>query len=90
MIYTIFVVEECTRTKKDNYALPYIITDRTKYNVSALQPGEEMSVEYYSVGFKVVVKYTLSPESHDDLAFVSVVGKEFWLFNTFLLWGWVS
>lgn len=88
--YVLFVTEECIRLKINEEAKPLIILDRTKFCVECLVPGEEIEVEYYSIGFKVKTRYASSPESHDDLVFIMINGKEFRLFNKFLIWGWIS
>ena len=88
-IYALFITEESIRFKKDSYALPLIVLNKIDKCIDCVSLGEEVEVEYKSIGFKTKLKYTLSPQSHDDLRFVSVIGKEFYLFNKILLWGWI-
>ena len=88
--FTIFICEESIRLKSNDTALPLIITDRTKYCVECINIGEEIEMEYYSIGYKVIMRYYKDPKSHDDLVFIGVSGKEFLLFNKFRLWAWIS
>lgn len=89
-LFIVFIVEESMRLQKNDNALPLIITDRTKYCVECIEIGEEIEVEYLSLGYKVKVKYTVSPKSHDDLRFIQIIGKEFLLFNKIRLWAWIA
>ena len=89
-VFLIYICEESVRLNNDSEALPLIVTDKTKYCVSCLEPGEEADVTYYSIGYKVNIKYGISDKSHDDIKFVKVNGKEFMLFNRFRLWAWVE
>lgn len=75
-IYTLFVVEESIRIANDVEAKPVIVFLKSDNNKSS---GNE--IVYSSLGFKLVNKYGLES---------SMVGQEFWLFDTFLLWGWIS
>ena len=89
-LFLIFITEESIRLSKNANVLPLIITDRTKYCVECINIGEEIEVAYFSLGYKVKVKYTVSPDSHDDLKFIQIIGKEFLLFNKLRLWSWIS
>ena len=75
-MYTLFVVEESIRIANDVEAKPVIVFLKSDNNKST---GNE--IVYSSLGFKLVNKYRLES---------SMVGQEFWLFDTFLLWGWIS
>ena len=89
-VFLIFIIDESIRLKNNDNALPLIVTDETKYCVSCINIGEEIEKEYYSIGYKVKVKYYKSEKSHDDLVIIGVSGKEFYLFNKFMLWAWIS
>ena len=86
IVFSIFILEESIRLKNNDNALPLIVTDKTKYCVSCIEIGEEIEMEYYSIGYKVKIKYYKSEKSHNDLVFIGVSGKEFYLFNEFMLW----
>ena len=75
-MYTLFVVEESIRIANDVEAIPVIVFLKSDNNKST---GNE--IVYSSLGFKLVSKYGLES---------SMVGQEFWLFDTFMLWGWIS
>lgn len=89
-LFLIYICEESIRLKSNDTALPLIITDKTKYCVECINIGEEIEMEYYSIGYKVKMRYYKDPKSHDDLVFIGVTGKEFMLFNKFRLWAWIS
>ena len=90
IVFSIFILEESIRLKNNDNALPLIVTDKTKYCVSCIEIGEEIEMEYYSIGYKVKINYYKSEKSHNDLVFIGVSGKEFYLFNKFMLWSWIS
>ena len=80
-IYFVFITEESIRLYNKAEAKPLIIFDRTKYCVECIRVGEEIEVEYYSLGFSVKTRYYKTEKSHDDINFIGINGKEFWLFN---------
>lgn len=80
-IYTIFVVEESIRLSNDNDAIPVIVIFKTDLNKSV-----NSSVTYDSIGFKLINKYSETGVNEESF----IIGQEFWLFDTFLLWGWIS
>ena len=80
-IYTIFVIEESIRLSRDVDAKPMIVIFKTDLNKSV-----NSSVTYDSVGFKLINKYS---DTNVDEKLV-IIGQEFWLFDTFMLWGWIS
>ena len=75
-MYTLFVVEESIRIANDVEAKPVIVFLKSDNNKST---GNE--IVYSSLGFKLVNKYGLES---------NMIGQEFWLFDTFMLWGWIS
>lgn len=89
-IFCGFIFNEAIRLKRNPTALPWIVTDQTKYCVSCIEKGEELEMEYYSIGFKVKMKYYLSDESTEDNKIIGVSYKEFLLFNKYRLWAWIS
>lgn len=89
LIFAIYICEESIRLRKVQTAKPLIITDQTKYCVECINVGEEIEMEYYSIGYKVKIRYYKSEKSHGDLVFIGILGKEFYLFNRYLIWGWI-
>jgi hypothetical protein len=78
-IYTMFIIEESIRLSNDLEAKPVMVISKSDvYN----------DVIYYSLGFKLVNKYG-NPQVDDEVESI-LVGQEFWLFDTFMLWGWIS
>lgn len=80
-IYTIFVIEESIRLSNNVDAKPMIVIFETDLNKSV-----NSSITYDSVGFKLINKY--SDTNVDEK--LDIIGQEFWLFDTFMLWGWIS
>ena len=88
-LFLAFLIEESVRLKTDDDALPLVILDRTKYSISAIEPGEELEIEYYSIGYKTAVRY-YRPEGSAGDSETLVSGKEFMLFYKVRLWAWIS
>ena len=89
-VFMIFITEECIRLNYIHDSKPLIVTDQTKYSVSALEPGEEMDIDYFSLGFKLRKTYCLDRDSTEDNKMVRIAGEEFYLFNKYLIWAWIS
>lgn len=89
-IFALFITEESIRLKINDSSKPLIVLDRTKYCISCLEPGEEIDFEYFSLGYKIKLKYYMSEDSSDDNKMVKVMRKEFYLFYGIRLWSWVS
>jgi hypothetical protein len=80
-IYTLFVVEESIRLSNNVDAKPLIVVMKSDVNKNI-----ENDVVYNSIGFKLINTYGTSLEDNKDV----LLGQEFWLFDTFMLWGWIS
>lgn len=80
-IYTIFVIEESIRLSNNVDAKPLIVIMKSDVNKNI-----ENDVVYNSIGFKLINTYGTSLEDNIDV----LLGQEFWLFDTFMLWGWIS
>lgn len=75
LTFIIYVTEESLRISHNCLAKPLFVIETIE---------KEDSVIYESLGFKVVVKdWQLDNET-------ICLGQEFWLFNKFMLWGWIS
>lgn len=74
--------------KKTSYPRPLIIF-KTDTNVDAndLEHREEV---YYSLGFKLTIKYLKDEKSSEDNEMYEAISGEFLLFNKFRLWIWAS
>lgn len=80
-IYTIFVIEESIRLSNNVDAKPMLVIFKTDFNKSV-----NSSVTYDSIGFKLINKYSDTNVNEEPF----IIGQEFWLFDTFMLWGWIS
>ena len=84
-IYTLFIVEESIRLSRNVDARPLIIN-----NIESVCDGcVNSSVVFHSLGFKLVNNIWSSQVEDEDIE-STIVGQEFWLFDTFLLWGWIN
>ena len=88
--FLIFIIEESIRLRNHPGAMPLVLTDQTKYCVSCMKIGEETEIEYYSIGYKLKVRCTLSEDSTEEDKTIIITGQEFMLFNKFKLWAWIS
>lgn len=81
--FTIFIVVECIILKINNNSIPLIVFHiDEKYSNNSKQKEEI----YYSLGFKIKVKYYLDKDSSLDNYMYNIIGKEFYLFNIIMLW----
>lgn len=85
-LFITFITEEAIRLKCEEQAIPVVITDRTKYCIDCIRPGETLEVEYMSLGYKVKMNYYLSDKHSNDNKVIEVTKKEFLLFNKYRLW----
>ncbi len=74
-IYTIFIIEESIRTSNNMNSKPVIILN-TEINND--------NITYNSLGFKLNNKYGVVEDKK------ILIGQEFWLFDSFLIWAWIS
>lgn len=80
LIYTLFIIEESVRLSNNSLAEPLIILDES-------YSGDIGDVTYRSLGFTLKTDYAKFNDSNDR---VYPISQEFWLFDIFLIWGWIS
>ena len=78
LIYVLFIAEESIRLSIKKSAEPLIVFEE-KY----INEGKELT--YKSLEFTYNMSFSCRSS---DLCFLS--GQEFWLFDKFLIWGWIS
>lgn len=78
-IYALFITEESIRLLNNKLSEPLIVLNET-------YTGANGDVTYQSLGFKLKNIYAC-PNSK-DLCYVT--GQTFYLFDTFILWAWIS
>lgn len=90
--YFVFICEESIRLKSDSESLPLIVTDKTKCGANDYEcyDNGEYKETYYSFGFLLKKDYYLNQDSNEENVKYHVVAEEFWLFNKFLIWAWIS
>lgn len=78
-LYALFIIEESIRLLNNKLSKPLIVFKET-------YSGPNGDVTYESLGFKLKNKYAC-PNSKDVCY---VTGQDFSLFDTFILWAWIS
>ena len=88
IFYSLFIIEESIRLKEDG-EYPLIILDggycNKKGKIKKTTYGYETDCK--GLGYNIIREYT-SKEKDSDIYYI--IREEFWLFDKFLLWGWVS
>lgn len=74
-IYTIFIIEESIRTSNNMNSKPLIILNKET---------KKENITYNSLGFKLTNKYGVVEDKK------ILIGQEFWLFDSFIIWAWIS
>ena len=85
-IFIIFIAEECIRLKTSDNSIPLIVFHIDENFSNDLK---HLDSTYYSLGFKTEINYYLDDNSSSDNYMYNIVGKEFYLFNIFMLWAWI-
>ncbi|MBE6148872.1 MAG: hypothetical protein E7167_05275 [Firmicutes bacterium] len=80
LAYTLFIVEESIRLSNNSLAEPLIVFEES-------YSGSVGDATYKSLGFTLITKYAHFEGSSDR---VYPIAQEFWLFDSFLIWAWVS
>lgn len=75
VVYTIFIIEESIRTSNNMNSKPVIILNKET---------KKENITYNSLGFKLTNKYGVVEDKK------ILIGQEFWLFDSFLIWAWIS
>lgn len=80
MIYTLFIIEETVRISHTSDSKPLIVLKEER---------NDERIIYNSIGFKLTNRYGYS-QVHSEESKKIIVGQEVWLFDKFLIWGWIS
>ena len=86
----IFIGEESIRLQKNKRAMPLVILSED-VNVETGEEGETSEVERVlnSIGFSLHVRVLEEEKSSDNVVGI-IIGEEFWLFNSILIWGYIE
>ncbi len=87
LVYTLFVTEESIRLQKGGNT-PLIILNGTCDDNLMYNDIYETSCQ--SIGFSIKRQYVYEPSPASDVRFYHIIKEEFWLFDKFLIWGWIS
>ena len=80
LTYTLFIIEETFRISHTSDSKPLIVLKEEKNNESVI---------YNSIGFKLTNRYGYN-QVYSEEGEKMIVGQEVWLFDNFLIWGWIS
>ena len=80
VIYVLFITEEVIRLSHNSLAEPLIVFEE-EYT------GDDGDVTYKSLGFTLTTEIAKFSENKD---MVYPISQELWLFDKFLIWGWIS
>lgn len=88
--FAIFITEESIRLNMIKGSKPLIVLDQTKCSLSCAEIGNEITIEYWGLGYKLNIRYYHSPESSEDNDVYIITSEEFRLFNKILIWAWIE
>ena len=80
LVYALFIVEESIRLSNNSLAEPLIVFEES-------YSGSVGDATYKSLGFTLITEYAYFEDSNDR---VYPISQEFWLFDRFLIWAWIS
>ena len=86
ILFTIYIVVESVRLRNGE-SEPLIVMggtcdgDKTKYK-------EDYETDCEGIGFSIRRKYVLDTTTKEKT--FHLIQEEFWLFDKFMLWGWIS
>ena len=80
VVYALFITEEVIRLSHNSLAGPLIVFEE-EYT------GNNGDVTYKSLGFTLTTEFAKFSENED---IVYPISQELWLFDKFLIWGWIS
>ena len=86
-IYALFITEESIRIEKGGEPL-IILNGTCNHNEIPLTNNYETTCQ--SIGFKIKRRYAYEFTPASDVRTFYLVKEEFWLFDKFLIWGWIS
>ena len=76
ILYALFITEEFIRLSVNKRGTPLIVLE---------EKNTYEEVEYKSLGFSLIYKLYYKSDG-----LVLTNGQEFWLFDKFLIWAWIS
>ena len=85
--YALFLTEESIRIEKGGEPL-IILNGTCEINEMPYDNGYETICR--SLGFKLKRRYAYEFTPASDVRRSYIIKEEFWLFNKFLIWGWIS
>ena len=91
-IYTLFITEESFRLKHGGKH-PIIILDGTCDGDKTIHTESKYINNCKGIGYRIKREYILggiAGYASEDKKEYKLVSEEFWLFDKFLIWGWIS
>lgn len=87
-LYSIFIIEETIRLKNGGIK-PLIIISGTCDGDKTVHL-EDYETSCHSIGFTLNRSYILDDQSSEDNRIFMKTKEELWLFDKYLIWGWIS
>ena len=90
-IYILFVTEECIRLKNGGQVPLFILRDSQYCDGNKMEYMEDRyTSNCKGIGYRIERQYVLDEKSSEDNKIYKPIKEEFWLFDKFLIWGWIS
>lgn len=89
LIYGVFILEESHRLKKEG-TTPLIITGGVCNNDNIEKDAHGYIIDCKGLGYRIKREYLLGGMAGNDYTEYRLIKEEFWLFDKYLLWGFVS
>ena len=86
-LYALFLTEESIRIEKGGD--PLIVLNDT-CNINEMPYNNSYEETCHSLGFKIKKRYVYDFRPESDVRIAHIIEEEFWLFNKFLIWSWIS
>ena len=91
IIYALFVAEECFRIKESRQDPIYILDSSDECDSDNVDHTEKSyTTNCKGLGYSIKREYTLGGQTGEEEKGYILTQEEFWLFDEFLLWGWIS
>lgn len=91
ILYGFFLAEESIRIKYSRQDPIYIIKSSGECDSEEVEHTEKSyQTSCKGLGYRIDREYLLGGEVDDESKGYVLVKEEFWIFDKFMLWGWIS
>ena len=90
-LYAIYIVEENIRLKNGGRNPLIIVGKDSHCDGDKMEHLEKKyKTDCKGIGYRIKREYILDEKSSEDNRIYIKIKEEFWLFDKYLLWGWIS